>query len=71
MVDHLPWDIRGTGTFLLIFQCVSESPGGLQKQIAKHTPRVSNSADMGWVLIACIFHRISGNAVAAGPEITY
>ena len=50
---------------------VSESPGGLQKQIAKHTPRVSNSADVGWVLIARIFNKILGNAVAAGPEITY
>lgn len=71
VIDHLPWGIRGTGTFLLVFQCVSESPGGLQKQIAKHTSRVSNSADVGWVLIACIFNRFSGNAVAAGPEIAY
>lgn len=65
--------IRDTGTFVINFQCISESLGGLQKQIAKHTPpaRVSNSADLGWVLIACIFNRFSGNAVAAGPEVAY
>lgn len=70
MTDHLPW-ASGILEHLFLTFSVSESPGGLQKQIAKQTPRVSNSADLGWVLIARMFNRFLGNAVAAGPGIAY
>lgn len=40
---------------------------GLEKHIAKPTPRVSDTVGLGWDLSICIPHRLSGDGL--GPHL--
>lgn len=71
MTDHLPWASGILEYLLLTFSVFQNDLEACKSRLPSIPPRIYNSADLGWVLIACVFNRFSGNAVAAGPEIAY